>query len=141
MLTRAKLLIPVSCAAVAMVAQPALAQEKKEEYVSTAERNVLVEEALAGAEGKIVSINKFQMPPEWVGGKHYHSGPTYVYVLDGTLTIEEEGKPTQTFEAGDLYVEPVGNPMQAFNKSTDGPLELLVFQVQNEGEPLMYQAE
>jgi quercetin dioxygenase-like cupin family protein len=122
-------------------AQSALAQEQKEEYVSTAERNVLVEEALAGTEGKIVSINHFKMPAEWVGGKHYHSGPTYVYVLKGTLTIEEEGKPTQTFEAGDLYVEPIGNPMQAFNKSADGPIELLVFQVQNEGEPLMYQAE
>jgi hypothetical protein len=31
--------------------------------------------------------------------------------------------------------------MQAFNKSADEPIELLVFQVQNEGEPLMYQAE
>ena len=141
MLTCAKLMLPLSCAAAVLVTQPALAQEQKEEYVSTAERNVLVEEALPGAEGKIVSINRFKMPAEWVGGKHYHSGPTYVYVLEGTLTIEEEGKPTQTFEAGELYVEPVGSPLQAFNKSADGPMELLVIQVQNEGEPLMYQAD
>ena len=141
MLTCAKLMLPLSCAAAVLVTQPALAQEQKEEYVSTAERDVLVEEALPGAEGKIVSINRFKMPAEWVGGKHYHSGPTYVYVLEGTLTIEEEGKPTQTFEAGELYVEPVGSPMQAFNKSADGPMELLVIQVQNEGEPLMYQAD
>ena len=109
--------------------------------MSTAERNVLLEEALAGTEGKIVSINHFTMPAEWVGGKHYHSGPTYVYVLKGTLTLEEKGKPTQTFKAGNLYVEPIGNPMQAFNESAEEAMELLVFQVQNEGEPLMYQAE
>jgi quercetin dioxygenase-like cupin family protein len=124
-----------------LITQAALAQEQKEEYVSTGERNVLVEEPPAGAEGKIVSINHYKMPAERVGGRHYHSGPTYVYVLQGTLTIEEDGKPTQTLEAGNLYVEPIGNPMQAFNKSADEPMELLVFQVQNEGEPLMYQAE
>src|ERR671919_1912645 len=141
MAARVSLMLPLSCVAVALITQAAVAQEQKEEYVSTAERNVLVEEALAGAEGKIVSINHFKMPSEWVGGKHYHSGPTYVYVLKGTFTVEEEGKPAQTFQAGELYVEPVGNPMKAFNKSADEPFELLVFQVQNEGEPLMYQAE
>jgi quercetin dioxygenase-like cupin family protein len=141
MLTSTKLIVPLSCAAVAMVTQAALAQEEKKEYVSTAERNVLVEEALPGVEGKIISINHVKMPPEWVGGKHYHSGPTYVYVLKGTFTVEEEGKPAQTFEAGEMYEEPTGSPMQAFNKSADGPMELLVVQVQNEGEPLMYQAE
>ena len=57
------------------------------------------------------------------------------------MTIEEEGKPTHTFEAGQLYEEPIGNPMQGFNKSADELTELLVIQVQNEGEPLMYQAD
>ena len=141
MLTRTKLALPLSCAAVALATQPALAQDEKKEYVTTAERNVLLEESLPGVEGKIISINHVKMPPEWVGGKHYHSGPTYVYILDGTFTVEEEGKPAQTFEAGELYQEPVGNPMVAFNRSADGPMELLVIQVQNEGEPLMYQDE
>src|ERR687891_210034 len=141
MLAPHRLMLPLSCAVVALVAQATLAQEKKEEYVSTAERNVLVEQPLPGVDGKYVSINHFKMPPEWVGGKHYHSGPAYVYVLKGTFTVEEEGKPAQTFQAGELYVEPIGNPMQAFNKSADEPFELLVFQVQNDGEPLMYQAD
>ena len=141
MLTHAKLMLPLSCAVLALITQSAVAQEQKKEYVSTAEKNALIEQALPGVEGKIVSINHYTMPPEWVGGKHYHSGPTYVYVLKGTFIVEEEGKPAQTFQAGELYVEPVGNPMKAFNKSADEPFELLVFQVQNEGEPLMYQAE
>ena len=137
MITCPRLVLPLSCAVFALITQPALAQEKKEEYVSTAERNVLLEQPLPGVDGTYVSINHFKVPPEWVGGKHYHSGPAYVYVLKGTLTIEEEGKPTQTIEAGQLYEE----PMQAYNKSSDEPFELLVVQVQNEGEPLMYQAD
>jgi quercetin dioxygenase-like cupin family protein len=141
MIARVRFMLPLSCAVVALIAQPVLAQEKKEEYVTKAERNILVEKPLPGVDGKIVSINHFRLPPEYVGGKHYHSGPTYVYVLKGTLTIEEEGKPTQAFEAGEVYEEPIGNPMQGFNKSADEPTELLVIQVQNEGEPLMYQAE
>ena len=141
MLTRVGLMLPLSCAAVALIAQPALAQDTKEEYVTKAERSVLVEKPFPGAEGKMISINHFKLPTEYVGGKHYHSGPTYVYVLKGTFTVEEEGKPAQTFEAGKLYEEPIGNSMQAFNKSADEPIELLVIQVQNEGEPLMYQAD
>lgn len=141
MLAHAKFMFPLSCAALALIIQSAAAQQQTKEYVSSAERNTLVEQPLPGVEGKITSINHFKIGPDWVGGKHYHSGPTYVYVLKGALTIEEEGKPAQTFEAGVLYVEPIGNSMQAFNKSADEPIELLVFQVQNEGEPLMYQAD
>jgi quercetin dioxygenase-like cupin family protein len=92
-------------------------------------------------DGKIVSINHFTLPPEYVGGKHYHSGPTYVYVLKSMLTIEEEGKPTQTFATGQVYEEPIGSPMQGFNQSADEATELLVIQVQDEGEPLMYQPD
>ena len=139
MLTR--VILSMSCAAVALTAHLALAQQDKQEYVSKAERDVLLEKPLFGGEGKTISINRFKLPPEYVGGKHYHSGPTYVYVLKGTFTVEEEGKPAQTFAAGEVYEEPIGNPMQAFNKSADEPIELLVIQVQNEGEPLMYQAD
>lgn len=125
--------------AAAALLSPSLlaAEEQKEEYVSKAERTTLAEEALPGVEGKIVSINHFALPAGFEGGRHSHTGPTYVYVLDGTLTVEEEGKPVQRFEAGDLYNEPLGRPMQAFNESSDRPIELLVIQVQDEGKPLM----
>jgi quercetin dioxygenase-like cupin family protein len=62
-------------------------------------------------------------------------------LLKGTLTVEEKGKPTQTLATGQVYEEPIGSPHRSSNESADEPTELLVFQVQNEGEPLMYQAE
>jgi quercetin dioxygenase-like cupin family protein len=92
-------------------------------------------------DGKIFSINHFTLPPEYVGGKHYHPGPTYLYVLKGTLTVEEEGKPTRTLETGQVFEETIGSPHRSSNQSADEPVEVLMIQVHNEGEPLMYQAE
>jgi hypothetical protein len=55
--------------------------------------------------------------------------------------VDEQGKPRQTFKAGELYPEPVGIPMQTRNLSTSDPMKLLVIQVTPKGEPLMYKAE
>jgi quercetin dioxygenase-like cupin family protein len=71
----------------------------------------------------------------------YHTGPVYVYVLEGAFTIDEQGKERRTFKPGELYKEPIGAPMQARNLSASKPLKLLVFQVTPEGEPLMVKAE
>jgi quercetin dioxygenase-like cupin family protein len=117
------------------------AEETKEAYVSKAERTILLEKPLAGLKGKMISINRFKLPAGFVGGNHYHSGPVYVYIQKGTFEVEEEGGLVKTFEAGELYEEPIGTPMQAFNKSADEPTEILVIQVHDEGEPLMYKAE
>lgn len=133
--------LPLTCAAVALIAQPALAQQAKEEYVPRSERTVLVEKPLAGIDGKIIAINHFTMPPGYVGGKHTHSGPTYVYVVKGALTTEEEGKSPVTREAGEIYEESIGTPHHSSNPSADEANEVLIIQVQDEGEPLMYEAE
>jgi quercetin dioxygenase-like cupin family protein len=118
------------------------AQEKtKEEYKSTAEIKTLVQKPIPGVEGKQLTIFHVSAPPEWVGGKHYHTGPVYVYVLKGPFTVDQEGKSTQVFEAGEVYEEPVGEPMQAKNTNAGEPMEMLVVQISDAGEPLMYKAE
>jgi quercetin dioxygenase-like cupin family protein len=125
----------------AMIAT-AWAQEKtKEEYVPTADLKTLVQKPIPGIDGTQMTIFHVAAKPGWVGGKHYHSGPVYVYVLKGPFTIEEVGKGTITVEAGQVYEEAIGQPMQARNVSTTEPMELLVIQVSKEGEPLMYKVE
>jgi quercetin dioxygenase-like cupin family protein len=120
----------------------AWAQEKtKEEYVPTADLKTLVQKPIPGIDGRQMTIFHVAAEPGWVGGKHYHSGPVYVYVLKGPFTIEELGKGAQTLETGQLYEEPIGEPMQARNVSAEEPMELLVIQVSKEGEPLMYKVE
>jgi quercetin dioxygenase-like cupin family protein len=118
------------------------AAEKKVVYVSPgAEKKTLTSESLPGVEGHVVTIDHYTMPPGWVGGKHYHTGPVYVYVLEGSFSIEEQGKERRTFKPGELYKEPIGTPMQARNLNASEPLKALVIQVTPEGEPLMVKAD
>jgi quercetin dioxygenase-like cupin family protein len=116
-------------------------QRTNEEYVSTADVTMFIQEPIPGADGKQVTISRAAAAPGWVGGKHRHSGPTFVYVLKGAFTVDEEGGGGRTFGPGEIYKEPVGRRMQARNTSATEPLEILVIQVSGKGEPLMYKAE
>lgn len=126
----------------AVIAGPDARATEKEAYVSPgAGKKTLVNEPLHGVEAQIVTIDHLTVPPGWIGGKHYHSGPVYVYVLEGSFTIDEQGKERRTLKAGDLYKEPIGVTMQARNLNASEPLKILVFQVTPEGEPQMVKAE
>ena len=106
------------------------AQEKKEVYVPTADMKTLVDnKPLHGVDGKHVTIVHGSFPAGWLGGRHYHTGQVYVYVLEGSFTIDEQGKPRQTFTVGQLYEEPIGTPMQARNINMSEQLKVLLFQV------------
>jgi quercetin dioxygenase-like cupin family protein len=118
------------------------AQEKKEVYAPPgADRKSLVTEPLPRTEDPQITIDHYTLPPGWVGGKHYHTGPVYVYVLDGSFTMDEQGKERHTYQAGELYREPIGTPMQARNLNTSAPLKLLIIQLTPKGEELMYKVD
>jgi quercetin dioxygenase-like cupin family protein len=119
----------------------AYAQEQ-EEFVSKAKATKLLKTPLAGVEGKEVHIVHFSAPAGFEGGKHSHPGPAFVYILEGQITIEVEGMEAVTLGPGDLYAEPVGNKtMQAWNKSSTHGVKLIVFQIGDEGKPMMVKVE
>lgn len=133
--------LTVGVAVVAVQSEAAGSADKREVYTSTAGQKTLLDKALPGIEGKKVIIMEATFPPGWVGGRHYHSGPVYVYILRGALTVDEAGKSRQTFEPGEIYEEPIGTTMQARNVSASEPTQVLLIQVSSPGEPLMYKAE
>ncbi len=110
------------------------------EYKPKAEVKPLYEGALTGVEGKTVIIKHFTLPAGFVGGKHFHPGDVFVYVLEGALTVEtEEG--VRTVAAGELYPEVAGMVMVGKNLSTSVATKLLVFQVGDTGKPMMIKAK
>lgn len=119
--------------------QGVYAQSEKE-YVPKAKVTSLVQGQLPGVEGKEVIIKHFEFPPNFVGGKHWHPGPVYVYVLEGELTVDTEDG-VQTFKAGELYEEPIKRTMKGKNLSTTAPVKLVVFQVGDAGKPMMVKAD
>lgn len=129
--------ILVSAILVVMAASRAGASE---EYIPKVQGKTLHQGPLAGVDGKEVIIKHFAMPANYVGAKHVHPGATFVYVLEGELTIElEDGK--KTLKAGDLYPEEINEAMVARNVSATDDLEILVFQIGDAGKPMMIKVE
>ncbi len=110
------------------------------EYKPKAEVKALYESALAGVDGKTVIIKHFTVPAGFVGGKHFHPGNVFVYVLEGELTVETE-QGVHTVRAGELYPEVPGMVMQGRNASTSVPAKFVVFQIGDTGKPMMIKAK
>ena len=132
-----------AAAALVLMALPAGAgssSEQAEEYVPKAEAKELHKAALPGAEGKEVVVKEFTLEPGYEGDRHEHTGPVFVYVVEGTMEIETEEGNT-TVAAGELYPEPLNVVMRGKNASADEPARIVVFQVNDAGEMMMKKAE
>jgi quercetin dioxygenase-like cupin family protein len=99
-------------------------------------RTMLVQTALAGVEGKEANMYITEIGPGVDAGRHYHHGHTFVYILDGTITVQEAGKSPMTYGPGQALQEPPKAVHDAKNASATAPLKLLVFQVLEKGQPL-----
>jgi quercetin dioxygenase-like cupin family protein len=133
---KTKYLLSVSLVSVIVVGLTTFQEVAAQEYVSKANVKTLYKAPLQGVDGKEMVVKHFAIPPKFVGGKHMHPGPVFVYVLEGEFTVElADG--TKTFKAGELYPEGINAAMIAKNLSGTDDLELLVFQVGDIGKPMM----
>jgi quercetin dioxygenase-like cupin family protein len=69
-------------------------------------------------------------------GKHTHPGEEIIYVLEGTLEYEVEGKPPVTLKAGDVLFIPAGTIHAAKNTGNVTASELATYVVEK-GKPLL----
>jgi len=65
---------------------------------------------------------------------HQHPVPVFVYILEGTLTVQAEGGPPREYKTGQAFVEDINHTHQAFNK-TGAPTKILVVFAGEEGKP------
>ncbi len=91
---------------------------------------------LTGMEGKELNMWITEIAPGAASGRHYHSGHEAVYVLEGSYTLELEGKPPVTLKAGESVHNAPKLVHDAKNASTTAPVKLLVFLVGEKGQPL-----
>lgn len=118
-----------------------VANADQHEYVPKSKTTPLVQEKLEGVQDREVIIKRFEIEPGFVGGRHSHTGPVYVYVVSGELTVDIDGVGRSVVKAGEIYREPIGRVMHARNMSTSNSLTLVVFQVGEPGKPMMIKAE
>jgi quercetin dioxygenase-like cupin family protein len=69
-------------------------------------------------------------------GKHTHPGEEIIYVLEGSLEYEIDGKPPVTLKAGDVFFVPAGTIHAARNVGTSNAAELATYIVEK-GKPVL----
>jgi quercetin dioxygenase-like cupin family protein len=77
-----------------------------------------------------------EIAPGVTAPKHTHPGEEIIYVLEGSLEYEVEGKPPVTLKAGDVLFIPAGTMHSATNVGTGNGAELATYIVEK-GKPLL----
>jgi quercetin dioxygenase-like cupin family protein len=81
-----------------------------------------------------------ELEPGGRTARHQHPVPVFVYVLEGTLTVQADGGQPREYPAGKAFMEDINHWHQAFNKGT-APVKILVVFMGEEGKPTTINAQ
>jgi quercetin dioxygenase-like cupin family protein len=87
------------------------------------------------AEGRHGVMASAEFSPGAAVGRHTHPGEEISYVIEGTLELMVDGKPTVTLKAGDSFFIPAGVVHDARNVGS-GKAKVLANYVVRKGEPV-----
>lgn len=68
---------------------------------------------------------------------HTHRFPVTVYILEGSFTLEMDGRPAVTVKAGEAMVEPPNVKMTGYNRSATDPMRVVIFYVSDPESPFL----
>ena len=74
-------------------------------------------------------------------GRHRHPGVEIVYVLEGSVVFEHQGRPPVTKKAGEFFQNDLAAAHDAKNASTTAPARILAVYVVEKGKPLAEPAQ
>jgi quercetin dioxygenase-like cupin family protein len=94
---------------------------------------VLQRTVLKGAPGWEAILVERILPPGAQSGKHTQSGNEIVYIQEGSVTFEAEGKPGVTLKAGEAFSTTAGEVHNVKNASSSAPAKALAFYVAKKG--------
>ena len=131
-----------AAAIISLGVKPTDAQRTQSGSPSTAQeepikRTVLFRGNLEGVEGKEIVVFIADLAPGAVGSKHYHPGPEFFYVLEGTLAHEPIGGPPHMMKAGDFDSNPEKGVHTIQNPSTTARARAIDFLISEKGQPLV----
>ena len=105
----------------------------------TVTRKILLKEdsAIPGYEEDLVAV---EIPAGGREGRHTHPGSVMIYVQEGSLTFDYEGKPTATYKPGDaFYVEP--NKIHEGINNGKTPVKVVASFLVKKGVPMTSQVQ
>jgi quercetin dioxygenase-like cupin family protein len=93
----------------------------------------LLTRQLEGVQGTEVVVSITAVPPHTTLPSHWHPGEEFAYVLEGSFTLRQQGKPDEVYSKGDVGMVPL---KQVHTVSTqDEGATILVFRVHESGQP------
>lgn len=93
-----------------------------------------------GVPGREVIQARIDIGPGVVAPMHTHPGEEIIYVIEGSLEYQVEGKPPVTLEAGDVLFIPAGTAHGAKNVGSGNGAEIATYIVEK-GKPLLVPVE
>jgi quercetin dioxygenase-like cupin family protein len=103
-------------------------------------RTDLLKSDLAEIKDSEMNVWVADIAPGAATGRHTHPTPRFVYVIEGAVAVEMDGKPPQTFKAGQAFAE-LPNEIHDFrNASSTESAKALGFQYARKGQPLQTNA-
>lgn len=130
------MMVTILTAATGLVIHAANAQETE---MSGTKRTDLQRHDLSAPGREAIQV-RVDFAPGAAFPKHRHPGEEIIYVIEGTLEYEVEGKPPVTLKAGDVLFIPAGTIHAARNTSNANGAELATYVVEK-GKPLLTLAE
>jgi quercetin dioxygenase-like cupin family protein len=134
---RNRLLVrPVACvfsgaaAVLALLSFPASAQDAGAKVLPILAKDLT---PIDGKEGLMLTV---EYAPGASSTRHRHNAHTFVYVLEGSVVMQVEGKPAVTLGPGQTFYEsPADIHSVSKNASESKPAKFLVFFVKDKGAP------
>ena len=124
-----------SMAGAALIAASGLALHVAQAQLAGTRRIDLQRHDLS-APGRETIQARVEIDPGVTSPRHTHFGEEIIYVLEGLLEYQVEGKPPVTLKAGDVLFIPAGTIHAAKNVGTGNAAELATYVVEK-GKPLV----
>ncbi len=119
-------------AALASILPAALAAEN----APPAKATPLMTRDLEGIAGKEMLVLVVEYPPGGVSQPHRHNASVFVYVLEGSVTMQVAGSAPVTLKPGETFYEAPGDVhVTSANASSSAPAKFLVYMVKDKGAP------
>ena len=122
-------------AAAALIAAGALALHVALAQQAGTKRTDLQQHDLSAAGREVIQV-RVDIDPGVTFPKHRHPGEEIIYVIEGSLEYEVEGKPPVTLKAGEVLFVPAGAVHSAKNVGSGNGAELGTYVVEK-GKPLV----
>ena len=101
-------------------------------------RTELLRTVLLEMEGKEAHVWIADIAPGAATGNHRHPTTRFVYVVEGSVTLELEGQPPRTYRAGEAFAEQPDVPHNFKNASATAAARALGLQIAGRGQPLQH---